>query len=59
MIDTTSIPHGGGDPDPCGEYPHDAKARHANLTGTTNPVPVMVTIGGDSGTTSVKAQITH
>jgi hypothetical protein len=29
------------------------------LTGTTNAVPVTLTIGGDSGTTSVKADIDH
>jgi hypothetical protein len=36
-----------------------AKARYANLTGTTKPVPVMLTIVGDSGMTSVKALIFH
>jgi hypothetical protein len=40
-------------------YAFDAKARHANLTGTKNPVPVMLTIGDDSGATSVKARISH
>ena len=40
-------------------YAFDAEARHANLTGTKNPVPVMLTIGDDSGTTSVKARISH
>jgi hypothetical protein len=40
-------------------YAFDAKARHANLTRTTNPVPVTLTIGGDSGTASVKADIDH
>jgi hypothetical protein len=29
------------------------------LTGTTNAVPVTLTIGGDSGATSVKADIDH
>jgi hypothetical protein len=38
-------------------YAFDAEARHASLTGTTNPVPVTLTIGGDSGTTSIKADI--
>jgi YVTN family beta-propeller protein len=38
-------------------YAFKAEARHANLTGTTNPVQVMLTIGGNSGTTSVKADI--
>ncbi|MDQ6868672.1 MAG: YncE family protein [Pseudomonadota bacterium] len=38
-------------------YAFDAEARHANLTGTTNPVPVMLTIGGNSGMIPVKAAI--
>jgi hypothetical protein len=38
-------------------YTFDAGARGANLTGTTNPVQVMLTIGGDSGATSVNAFI--
>jgi len=38
-------------------YTFDAGAKGANLTGTTNPVQVMLTIGGDSGTTSVTASI--
>ena len=37
----------------------DAPAQNANLTGTVNPVPVTLTIGDDSGTTSVKADIDH
>jgi hypothetical protein len=40
-------------------YAFNAKGRHANFTGTTNPVPVTLTIGGDSGTASVKADIDH
>jgi hypothetical protein len=38
-------------------YTFDAGAKGANLTGTTNPVQVMLTIGGDSGATSVTAHI--
>jgi hypothetical protein len=38
-------------------YAFFAKARDADLTGTTNPVTVMLTIGNNSGTTSVKAHI--
>jgi hypothetical protein len=37
-------------------YAFEAEARHANLAGTTNPVPVTLTIGDDSGTTTVKAE---
>jgi hypothetical protein len=40
-------------------YAFFAKARHADLTGTKNPVLVSLTIGGDCGTTSVKADIDH
>jgi hypothetical protein len=40
-------------------YTFDAGAKGANLTGTTNPVPVTLTIGGDSGATSVTALINH
>ena len=40
-------------------YAFDAEARHANLTGTKNPVPVMLTIGDDCGTTSVTAEISR
>jgi hypothetical protein len=40
-------------------YAFVAAAERASLTGTVNPVPVMLTIGGDSGTTSVKALIFH
>jgi hypothetical protein len=40
-------------------YAFDAKARHANLTGTTNAVPVTLTIGDDCGTASVTARISH
>jgi hypothetical protein len=38
-------------------YTLEAETRHAYLTGTENPVPVTLTIGGDSGTTLVKAYI--
>jgi uncharacterized repeat protein (TIGR03803 family) len=38
-------------------YAFEAEAWHASLTGTTNPVPVTLTIGDDSGTTSIKANI--
>jgi YVTN family beta-propeller protein len=38
-------------------YALEAEARHADLTGTKNPVPVTLTIGGDSGTVLVKAHI--
>jgi YVTN family beta-propeller protein len=40
-------------------YAFDAAAQNANLKGTKNPVTVMLTIGDDSGTTSVKADIDH
>jgi YVTN family beta-propeller protein len=40
-------------------YAFVASAQSASLTGTTNPVSVTLTIGGDSGTTSVKAIISH
>jgi hypothetical protein len=40
-------------------YAFEAEARDANLAGTKNPVPVMLTIGDDSGMTSVKAAIHH
>ena len=38
-------------------YAFLAAAQGASLTGTANPVPVMLSIGDDSGTTSVKARI--
>jgi YVTN family beta-propeller protein len=38
-------------------YAFDAEAKGASLTGTKNPVQVMLTIGDDSGTTSVTARI--
>ncbi|MGC2221285.1 MAG: hypothetical protein WA624_02420, partial [Methylocella sp.] len=38
-------------------YAFQAKATGANLTGTTNTVYVTLTIGGDSGATSVTATI--
>ncbi|MGH6852607.1 MAG: YncE family protein, partial [Methylocella sp.] len=40
-------------------YEFLANARHANLTGTKNEVYVTLTIGGDSGATSVNADIDH
>jgi hypothetical protein len=40
-------------------YAFHAEGKGANLTGTKNPVTVMLTIGDDSGTTSVKAEISH
>ena len=40
-------------------YAFEAEARDANLAGTKNPVQVMLTIGDNSGTASVKAHITH
>ena len=38
-------------------YALKAEALRPKLTGTKNPVPVTLTIGGDSGTVSVKADI--
>jgi hypothetical protein len=38
-------------------YEVHAKGQGASLTGTTNPVPVSLTIGDDTGTTSVTAHI--
>jgi YVTN family beta-propeller protein len=40
-------------------YAFEAEAKGANLAGTKNPVQVSLTIGGDSGTASVKADIDH
>jgi YVTN family beta-propeller protein len=40
-------------------YAFLAKAKGADLTGTKNPVQVMLTIGDDRGTASVKADIDH
>jgi YVTN family beta-propeller protein len=40
-------------------YAFAAAAQKPSLTGTVNPVPVTVTIGDDSGTVSVKADIDH
>jgi YVTN family beta-propeller protein len=40
-------------------YAFAAKAVHASLTGTQNPAYVTLTIGGDSGATSVTAKISH
>ena len=36
-------------------YAFHAEAHGADLTGTKNPVPIILTIDDDSGTTSVKA----
>jgi hypothetical protein len=45
----------------CPRGPSDAldavAAQNANLSGTTNPVTVTLTIGDDTGTTSVNAKI--
>ena len=38
-------------------YALKAEALRPKLTGTKNPVPVTLTVGGDSGTVSVKADI--
>jgi uncharacterized repeat protein (TIGR03803 family) len=38
-------------------YAFAAAAQNANLTGTTNPVPVSLTISYDTGTVSINAQI--
>jgi len=40
-------------------YAFHAEGKGVNLTGTKNPVQVMLTIGNDSGTASVKARISH
>jgi hypothetical protein len=40
-------------------YAFGAAAHGPDLTGIKNPVPVTLTIGNDSGTTSVKALILH
>ena len=40
-------------------YAFAAAAEHPNLTGTKNPVPVTLTIGNDTGMTSVNALIFH
>ena len=40
-------------------YAFLAAAEHPNLTGTTNPVPVTLTIGNDTGTKPVHALIFH
>jgi hypothetical protein len=40
-------------------YAFQAKAKAANLTGTTNTVYATLIIGGDSGATSVTATISH
>jgi hypothetical protein len=39
------------------DYAFDAHANGANLAGTTNPLPVTLTVGNDSSTTSVTAKI--
>jgi len=41
------------------QYALQAKATGASFTGTTNPAYVTLTIGGDSGATSVTAKIFH
>jgi hypothetical protein len=41
------------------QYAFQAKAVGASFTGTTNPVTVRLSIGADSGTTSVNAKIFH
>ena len=38
-------------------YKFETEARDTSLTGLQNPLPVTLTIGDDSGTTSVKADI--
>jgi YVTN family beta-propeller protein len=40
-------------------YVFETQARGANLTGTVNTVYTTLTIGGDSGATSVTAEISH
>jgi YVTN family beta-propeller protein len=40
-------------------YAFEAEAKGANLAGTKNPVQVSLTIGGHSGTASVKADMDH
>jgi hypothetical protein len=40
-------------------YAFNAEARHASLTGTKNPVTVMLAIGDNTGMISVKAGIDH
>jgi hypothetical protein len=40
-------------------YAFAAAAQNANLSGTTKPVTVTLTIGDDTGTTSVNARIPH
>jgi hypothetical protein len=45
------------DPTGANRYAFHAEAQHANLRGTKNPVTVALTIGDDTGTASVKADI--
>jgi hypothetical protein len=40
-------------------FAFDAAATGASLTGTTNAVYATLNIGGDSGATSVTAEISH
>jgi hypothetical protein len=40
-------------------YAFQAKAVHASLAGTTNPVAVRLSLGADSGITSANAKIFH
>ena len=39
------------------QYSLQAEASSASLTGTTNPVPVTLTIGDDTSSTSINAEI--
>ena len=52
-LDATLTPLGGQ------HYAFAAEGRHADLTGIANPVTITLTIGDDSGSTSVTAQFKH